>query len=275
MGTNPKTNEKGLWSMTVGQREASLKALERAIFEAGGNPKKLFDLFRTNSAFTQSVAQAIVESNKLNYLDVSDAKRILGNNIFTIADWQKYCFNSFSEKQIQEFNKFPWNEKFLDSPCPFNKGLSIKQTHFAFIGLESINKEFLHADNWHSLNFETLYSIDTKFMRNPDASKLKFRWYLMLKKEMPGSSNKTIEQQMAMLPESGEYQIPTLEAQITKMTLCNITNGYKSSGCSLCQNDFKTFYVDSHCCPMPSICVEAWNENSKHRVVGMSALRKI
>lgn len=46
----------GFWSMTVGEREASLKVFEDALRDGGGNPRVILDRFRTEPEYLMSVS---------------------------------------------------------------------------------------------------------------------------------------------------------------------------------------------------------------------------
>jgi hypothetical protein len=219
MSNSSKTS--GLWTMQVGEREASLKALESAIVSQGGNPRDLFDLFRTDGAYTSRIAQAMLRKGLIGSIESRLAQVVLGRNIFTDADWMSYYDARFTKKQLRAAGKFPWGEDVLNSPCPFNKGKLVKDTHFAFLGISALNGQPLTVAKWLQLHPATGQP-KFYFNSNPwhkdqphtDIATMQSRWYLLLKDIVPGSTDKTPEEQVAMLPP--EYEVPTTIAEVTK-----------------------------------------------------------
>ena len=128
----------GLWTMTKGEFEESVASLEKAVAKEGGNPRDLFDLFRTDNEYTRRIAQAMLRKGLVGSIESRMARMVLGRNIFDVADWISYYDAKFTKKQIRDAGKFPWGEDVLNSPCPFNKGKLVKDTHFAFLGLTAI-----------------------------------------------------------------------------------------------------------------------------------------
>lgn len=55
----------GFWSMTVGEREASLKSFEDALRAGGGNPRAILDRFRTDSEYLASVSGFILTGREI------------------------------------------------------------------------------------------------------------------------------------------------------------------------------------------------------------------
>lgn len=70
-------------------------------------------------------------------ISIEEARHIMGKNFFGIEEW-KVHFPELTifldEGEIQEKIPFPWGEKLLNAPCPFNPYLRIRDTHFAFLG---------------------------------------------------------------------------------------------------------------------------------------------
>ena len=212
----------GLWTMTKGEFEESVASLEKAVAKEGGNPRDLFDLFRTDSEYTRRIAQAMLRKGLVGLIESRIARMVLGRNIFDVADWMSYYDAKFTKKQIRDAGKkFPWGEDILNSPCPFNKGKLVKDTHFAFLGLTAINGSPLTVAKWLQLHPVTG---QPKFYHNSnpwhegqphtDVATMQLRWYLMLKDIVPGSTNQTPEDQVKMLPP--EYEVPTTLAETTK-----------------------------------------------------------
>ena len=220
MSTSQKTS--GLWTMTKGEFEESVSALEKAVVKQGGNPRDLFDLFRTDGEYACRIAQAMMRKGLVGSIESRLARLVLGRNIFDDADWMSYYDAKFTKKQFREAGKFPWGEDILNSSCPFNSGKLVKDTHFAFLGLTAINGSPLTVAKWLELHPATgqpklFWNTDPWHTGQPhtDVATMQLRWYLMLKGGIiPDSTSKTPEEQVAMLPP--EYEVPSTIAEVTK-----------------------------------------------------------
>lgn len=219
MSTSPKAS--GLWTMPKGEFEESVASLEREIIRQGGNPCDLFDLFRTNSHFTGNIAATMVREGLSGSTQVKLARMLSGQNIFDVTDWTALYGVNFTKKQHREAAKFPWGEDVLNSPCPFNADKLVKDTHFAFLGIERINGDPPTVAKWLTVHPKTgqprfWFANDPWHVGQPhtDEVTLAFRWYLLLKNIIPNSTGKTPEEQVAMLPP--EYEVPTTIVEVTK-----------------------------------------------------------
>ena len=211
----------GLWTMTKGEFEESVTALERAVVSQGGNPRDLFDLFRTDGEYAGRIAQAMMRKGLVGSIESRLARVVLGRNIFTDADWMSYYDAKFTKKQLRDAGKFPWGEDVLNGPCPFNEGKLVRDTHFAFLGISGINGQPLTVAKWLELHPATGQP-KFYFNANPwhagqphtDVATMQLRWYLMLKDIVPDSTGQTPEEHVTMLP--AEYEVPTTIAETTK-----------------------------------------------------------
>lgn len=232
----------GLWTMTKGEFEESVSALEKAVVKQGGNPRDLFDLFRTDGEYSDRIAQAMMRKGLVGSIESRLARVVLGRNIFTYADWMSYYDAKFTKKQLREAGKFPWGEDVLNSPCPFNKGKLVKDTHFAFLGISGLNGQPLTVAKWLELHPATgqpkfYFNTDQWHVGQPhtDVATMQLRWYLMLRDIVPNSTNKTYEDQVAMLP--AEYEVPTTIMEVTKDILVfrktgECPNGSRLAACT-------------------------------------------
>ena len=225
----------GLWTMTKGEFEESVTALERAVVAQGGNPRDLFDLFRTDDEYAGRIAQSMMRKGFVGSIESRLARVVLGRNIFTDADWMSYYDAKFTKKQIREAGKFPWDENVLNSPCPLNSGKLVKDTHFAFLGISGINGSPLTVAKWLELHPATgqpkfYFNNDPWHVGQPytDVATMQLRWYLMLRDIVPGSMSKTPEEQVAMLPEG--YEVPTTIMEVTKDILVFRKTGERPNG---------------------------------------------
>lgn len=136
---------------------------------------------------------------------------------FGIADWQKLYGITLTSKQVASVGDFPWSDAVLNAPCPFHKGKMIRETHFAFVGLDRVSIMELQKLNPKATEPRFYqYGSDAWYRNEKFATKvnLKFRWYLLLKDVIPGSENKTFDEQVAMLPEG--YEVPTAVEETAK-----------------------------------------------------------
>lgn len=172
-------------------------------------------------------------------MKVEEAQKILGKNFFDLSDWIKYVFLPFglpvclpSKELFFEWSTrgFPWGEDILNSPCPFNSGRRVWETHFAFLGIEQcLPDTSLTAIKWNELfqekfqreliSFE-LGRFDHKaHLQEPSTSQVacKFRWYMMPLVTDELKLKGTYEQQRALLPK--EYEVPTVIEEISRSLL--------------------------------------------------------
>ena len=277
----------GLWTMTKGEFEESVTALERAVVKQGGSPRDLFDLFRTDGEYASRIAEAMMRKGLVGSIESRLARVVLGRNIFTDADWTAFYDAKFTKKQLREAGKFPWGEDVLNSPCPFNKGKRVLDTHFAFLGISGINGQPLTVAKWLELHPATGQP-KFYFNQNPwhvgqphtDVTTMQLRWHLMLKEIIPGSTEKTSEEQVTMLP--SEYEVPTTIMEVTKDILVfrktnERLNGSQWAACT--ERTVKTSSADAGSVS----CVGNFDENGlgvydwgghRYCIVGVGASRK-
>lgn len=166
------------------------------------------------------------------------AREIMGKNFFGIEEWSSLYEVNFSNKQLREVAEFPWSEDILNTPCPFYKppcpfykGKKVKETHFAFLGLNAFKGKLLSIIKWQKLHPDSSqprfhsYAPDRWYIREKFANKLScgFRWYLMPLKVLPDSVDKVYQEQVAML--GSNYEVPLAIEEISKNILYYQRNG--------------------------------------------------
>ncbi len=137
---------------------------------------------------------------------------------FGITDWRTIHRIVVTGKQTVAIGEFPWSDAVLNSPCPFHPGKMIRDTHFAFVGLDHVTiaeLQKLYPQSGQP-RFYSYTSGDAWYKNEKFANKvtLKLRWYLLLKDIVPNSENQTFEKQQAMLPT--EYEVPSAVAETAK-----------------------------------------------------------
>jgi len=160
------------------------------------------------------------------------AQKILGNNFWGFEDWQTIPGVTVAKEQLTQVGKFPWGETVLNGPCPFHPGKKVSETHFAFLGIEGLDaKRPLTIRGFQDLfpasGQPRFYSYDNdswyrneEFANKPTCG---LRWYLMLRGIIPGSENKTWDEQQSLVPP--EYEVPTPVADVAKHLLCRKKTG--------------------------------------------------
>lgn len=211
------------------------------------------------------------------------ARIIMGKNFWGVEDWATFFGVNFTKEQLRKIEKFPYGEDILNSPCPFRDGKSVKDTHFAFLGLDRIQDDPLSIVKWQEicpvssqLRFyhyvpDAWYSKE-KFANEPTCS---FRWYLMPLEIIPNSTDKTFEQQKAMLP--ADYGVPLAIEEVTKHTLYYKKNGIylnqtKYGRCQDISSDGSRVYVG--CSASDGLDVYDWVDFADD-VVGLASVRKV
>ncbi|MCX6760510.1 MAG: hypothetical protein NTZ84_00150 [Candidatus Nealsonbacteria bacterium] len=224
----------------------------------------------------ESMAEIALRKKPHASIDRETARDILGKKLFGPKEWLSSYGIWFSDQQLKEIFEFPWNESILDAPCPFVKGKSIKETHFAFLGIDRIYNKPLTVLKWHELH---PISGKQKPKLNPwyedqDFARVKtcwFKWYLMLIKSAPNSTEKTYQEQTAMMPAG--YRAPFAIEEVTKNILYHKTYGVYPNGYNWtrCQD---IAIGDCHICVGDFIKVRGWAGGRQHPTVGISASRK-
>ena len=220
------TNPSGLWTASYGEIGATLKVLQ----DQGITVEHLARL-RAEPDYAKRVAEFILRGGLEGSVHQKLARAILGKNFFGVEEWSALYGVNFTKKQLREVADFPWNEDVLNAPCPFVKGKSVKETHFAFLGIDLIKGKSLTILEWQKIHPASgqprffSYAPDNwyakeKFGNEPTCG---FRWYLMPLEIVPNSTDKTYKEQVAMLP--ADYKVPMAIEEVTKDILYYRKNG--------------------------------------------------
>jgi hypothetical protein len=150
---------------------------------------------------------------------------IMGRNFFGIEQWRKFYAVHSAMDISRQLSEFPWSADVLNGPCPFFPGMSVKDTHFAFLGLRSLRGRSLTCLRWYKIH-QRRFDLDPTYWHRDQAYFAKktceFRWYLMLKEAMPNPEGRTYEEQIHLLPE--DYEVPTVIEEVTKHVLYFVRN---------------------------------------------------
>jgi hypothetical protein len=186
---------------------------------------------RVDPNYAKRVAEVILQGGLVGSAHQKLARVILGENFFGVEEWSSLYGVNFSNKQLREVAEFPWSEDVLNAPCPFYKGKSVKETHFAFLGLNTFKGKPLTILKWQELHPDSgqprsdsyvpeIWYVKEEFGNKPTCG---FRWYLMPLEILPKSINRTYAEQTAMLP--ADYEVPLAIEEVTKVILYYRKNG--------------------------------------------------
>lgn len=214
------TNSGGLWTASYGEIGATLKVLQDH-----GVTREHFDRLRAEPDYAKRVAEFMLCGGLEGAIYQKLARAIMGKNFFGVEEWSMLYGINFTKKQLREVGEFPWNEDVLNSPCPFVEGRSIRETHFAFLGLNTINGKPRSILEWQKIHPSSgqlrfweyapkAWYSDEKFANEITCG---FRWYLILQEIIPDSTDKTHQEQLAILP--AEYEAPLAVEEVTKTIL--------------------------------------------------------
>lgn len=226
------TSQNGLWTASYGELGATLKALENY-----GVTKEHLARLRAEPNYAKHVAKFMLQGGLEGSVHQKLARTILGKNFFGVEEWSSLYGANFTKKQLRELAEFPWSEDILNAPCPFHKGKSIKETHFAFLGINFIKGNALTILKWQKIHPNSgqpkfySYAPDNWYAKEKFGNELicGFRWYLMPLEILPNSTNKTYQEQLVMLP--ADYEMPLAIEEVTKVILYYRKNGiYLNSG---------------------------------------------
>lgn len=201
------------------------------VFDRLGITRQHLARLRAEPNYAKRVAEFMLRGGVEGSIHQKLARAILGENFFGIEEWSSLYGVNFTKKQLREIADFPWSEDVLNAPCPFVKGKKVKETHFAFLGLNSFKGKPLTILKWQELHPASKqpqfysYAPDCWYGKEEFVAKKTsdFRWHLMSKEIVPDSTNKTYQEQTKMLP--NEYEVPFAVEEVAKEILYFKKNG--------------------------------------------------
>lgn len=168
-------------------------------------------------------------------MPLSQAAKILGERIFGPQEWLLHFGHQLNSQELQESRVFPWDQDILLSPCPFNKGMRIFQTHFAFWAKDEIpigENGSCHYLSWNIKNFSGLQDGDHGHFgkknidfQNSEMLKMDFveekcesRWYLVPLDTGECFTQKNFLEQLNAMP--NEYSVSPAVVEIMSWIIC-------------------------------------------------------
>ncbi len=178
---------------------------------------------KSDPAFRNQAADALVDKvYRSGPMPPRVARRIMGEGRFWGLEEWRSAFGP--EAAATDVPDFPWGVDVLTGPCPFDPKKLLRETHFAFLGLDRLHDEPLTILKWQELHPASgpirfdLYGPDAWFASYPLATSTTctVRWYLMPVDTV--LAYRRYEEQERALPE--EYEITAAVAEVTKDILC-------------------------------------------------------
>jgi len=199
----------GLWNLSLGEIGASLKVLENL----GISPEHFTEI-RRNPDFAQVIAKAMIG-------DIGDRNSLFWK-VAKIMDK-----NLLLSPEHIWVPKFPVPKGFvnivqlLQSPCPFYPDKKVSDTHILMLGskkptsLLGLQKMFPSGGQPRFYS----YAPDSWYKKEDFANreKIRFLWYLLLKRKVPNSINLEKSEQIKLLPPN--YRIPSTAEEAYKNIL--------------------------------------------------------
>jgi len=277
-----KQEENTVWTLPAGKVAAATTKLWTQLGSQGADIVARLD---DDERFRTRIAKFMLQGGIESSAHIKLVRVIMGEERFWGAEeWSAFYGVRFTKKQLHEVAEFPWSEDVLNAPCPFHKDKSVKETHFAFLGLDKIKGKPLTILKWQELHpamgqpkFYS-YAPDNwyakeKFGNEPTCG---FRWYLMPLEIVPKSENKTYQEQIAMLP-ADDYEVPHAIEEVTKDILYYRKNGtyLNPTRYGRCQDvtsdGFRVFVgrFDSR-----GLNVDDWSDDLRYCSIGVAASRK-
>ncbi len=216
------------WAAVPGGK---LKTAESKLWnELGNRGAEIVIRIDDDPLFRHRVAEYMLRGGLDGSMHHKLARAVMGQNFFGVEEWATLYNVNFSKKQLREVSEFPWGEDILNGPCPFNQGKLVRETHFAFLGLDKLNGSpfsILKFQELHPASGQpkfTSYIPYSWYSQQAFASKTAtLRWYLLLASIVPKSTSTAWDKQKAMLP--AEYEVPTAIEEVSKDILAYLKTG--------------------------------------------------
>lgn len=263
-----------------------LKTAESKLWnELGSRGAEVIARIDDDSRFRRRVAEFMLRGGIDGSVHHKLARALMGQNFFGVEEYATLYGVNFSKKQLREVSEFPWGEDVLNGPCSFNKGKTVRETHFAFLGVDKLNGSPLTITKFQELHpasgqpkFYSYAPSSCWYTGHPFAvdKTMKLRWYLLLKDIVPNSTSTSWNDQKAMLP--AEYEVPTAVEETAKdLYVPRQTGGvYPNLKVYARVDDLSSDGDRVHVgdCHDGSVGVDYWNDDG-YSFVGLGASRKL
>lgn len=167
------------------------------------------------------------------------AREIMGPNFFGPAEWERLFSVRLSDSELRRISEFPWSEEDLlvKAPGPYGGNMSgpggstitVRDRHFAFLGLQVINGRELNLAHWVDLlsrreDLDRMVYLEKTDREESFAQRsCLFRWYLMPWDPVYLNLASASEDPEDVLPDN--YELPYAIEQTTHTLLFNLLPG--------------------------------------------------
>src|SRR4030042_1798439 len=153
----------------------------------------------TDTAFRERLADFWLSGATIESSDQVRAREIMGDHFYGIGDLIKYFKDGF------DMYNSPLSENFQDwlAQIPLSEQQLVEhsKTHILFPGYKEFNLRWLFLNKLKGYLDQNEWRQKEPYVNDIF---LKNRWYLLRLRPLPGSENKTLEEQLALLPEIEE-----------------------------------------------------------------------
>jgi len=276
-----RQEENTVWTLPAGKVTAATTKLWTQLGSQGADIVARLD---DDEQFRARIAKFMLQDGIESSADIKLVRVIMGEErLWGAEEWSAFYGLRFTKKQLREVAEFPWSKDVLNTPCPFYKGKSVKETHFAFLGLDVFKGKSLTILKWQELHpasgqpkFDS-YAPDNwyskkNFSNEPTCG---FKWYLMPLEIVPESTYKIYAEQTAML--SADYEVPLAIEEVTKVILYYRKNGVylnptKYSRCQDVASVGRRVLVGGF--DSRGLLVYGWSDDDRDGYIGLAASRK-
>ncbi|MDD5164891.1 MAG: hypothetical protein PHF10_01470 [Patescibacteria group bacterium] len=198
---NTSQKAKGVWNMTKGAFEESIRMLEADIFLQGGDPCKIFDRLRTDKSFTRQIARLMINGGFEPTTSQKRALEIMGDeNFFGVDEAIKHFGVDPSRQQCAIFSGVPFSEAILKE-C--------RKTH---ILVAIFPLSIMEIETRHPELFDTDILANAKNQPFLIKNFCRTGWHLIRKTPIESSFSKNWQEQQILL--RGDEEIPTAQAMV-------------------------------------------------------------
>jgi hypothetical protein len=156
-----------------------------------------------------------------DFAAIEDVRRILGSNFFGLDDWNRMFNIPISSGFMERIysSGFPWSERCLQGPCPFEADKMLRETHFGFLEIQKMSEDV--PTLFRMCGLEGIHPLPDcyirKSLRPMEEWGFAYAWRLLRRETVPGSSDRVLRVQESMMPP--EYELPYVTHELIKNVL--------------------------------------------------------
>ncbi len=194
-------------TLSVGQEHETLIALEAV----GYNERDAKEFIESPG---HELAKIVVTTIRRRGIPLSTDERVARavmnqTRFWGTNHWTGLPYNaSFTKQTLGKVANFPWSEDVLNSRCLLYPDKFVRDTHFAYLSLDVLNKKPVSLDELHKLHSYEHPKIYKDWSDGAEFAKhtCVLRWHLALVGAVPGTKGLSYEAMCEHLPP--EYEVP-------------------------------------------------------------------